>query len=194
MSQTVMTSNPIVSEHLILGIDPGTTVMGYALLLTRLNHSEVKVISTVQLKKFPDQYAKLKYIYEKVNVLIEQYHPDILSIESPFYGKNVQSMMKLARAQGVVIAACLHAGMKVYEYTPLKIKQAITGRGNATKEQVAAMLTAMYPFEENVEYLDATDALATAVCHHLQSKIVMGTPKFSDWKTFVSQNEDRIVK
>lgn len=189
-----MTDKPVASEHRILGIDPGTTVMGYALLSSRLNHSKVEAISTILLKKYPDQYAKLKYIYEKVNALIEEYHPDILAIESPFYSKNVQSMMKLARAQGIIIASCLHAGMEVYEYTPRKIKQAITGRGNAPKEQVAAMLVAMYSLHEEVKYLDATDALAAAVCHHLQSKINLGSPKFSDWKTFISQNENRIVK
>lgn len=182
-------------RHKILGIDPGTNVMGYAVLNTHLSKSEVEVISVIQMKKMPDHYAKLKFIYEKVNALIEQYQPDILSIEAPFYGKNVQSMLKLGRAQGVVIAACLHAGMEVYEYEPRKIKQSITGNGNAAKEQVAAMLCHMYPLKDAVEYLDATDALAAAVCHHLQHRVSFGTAKkFTDWKSFIANNEGRIVK
>ncbi|MBR6132017.1 MAG: crossover junction endodeoxyribonuclease RuvC [Bacteroidales bacterium] len=183
------------TEHRILGIDPGTTVMGYSVLHTNLNKSDVEVISVIQMKKLPDQYAKLKYIYEKTNALIEQYHPDILSIEAPFYGNNVQSMLKLGRAQGVVIAACLHAEMEVYEYSPRKIKQSITGNGNAAKEQVAAMLCHMYPLSQDIDFLDATDALAAAVCHHLQSRIVVGGgSKFSDWKSFIANNEKRIIK
>ena len=124
----------------ILGVDPGTNIMGYALLNTELNKSEVEVLSVLQMTKLGDPYAKLKYIYEKINGLIEQYHPDVLAIEAPFYGKNVQSMLKLGRAQGIVIAASLHAGMEVYEYSPRKIKQSITGNGNASKEQVSATL------------------------------------------------------
>ena len=109
----------------ILGVDPGTNIMGYALLNTELNKSEVEGLSVLQMTKLGDPYAKLKYIYEKINGLIEQYHPDVLAIEAPFYGKNVQSMLKLGRAQGIVIAASLHAGMEVYEYSPRKIKQSI---------------------------------------------------------------------
>lgn len=182
-------------QHKILGIDPGTNVMGYAILNSCLNKSEVEVLSVLQMKKLEDHYAKLKFIYEKINSLIEQYHPDILAIEAPFYGKNVQSMLKLGRAQGVVIAACLHAGLEVYEYEPRKIKQSITGNGNAAKEQVAAMLCHMYPIKESIEYLDATDALAAAVCHHLQHRVnIGGKQKFSNWKSFIANNESRIVK
>lgn len=182
-------------QHKILGIDPGTNVMGYAILNTNLNKSDVEVISVIQMKKLSDHYAKLKFIYEKVNALIEQYKPDILAIEAPFYGKNVQSMLKLGRAQGIVIAACLHAGMEVFEYEPRKIKQSITGNGNAAKEQVAAMLCRMYPIENSIEYLDATDALAAAVCHHLQHRVVLGqSQKFSDWKSFIANNEKRVLK
>ncbi len=178
----------------ILGVDPGTNIMGYALLNTNLNKSDVEVLSVLKMTKLVDPYAKLKYIYEKINGLIEQYHPDILAIEAPFYGKNVQSMLKLGRAQGIVIAASLHAGMEVYEYSPRKIKQSITGNGNASKEQVSAMLCRMYPISESIEYLDATDALAVAVCHHLQHKAVFGKSKTTDWKSFIAQNSDRIVK
>lgn len=177
----------------ILGIDPGTNIMGYALLNTELNKSEVEVLSVLQMTKMSDAYAKLKYIYERINGLVEQYHPDILAIEAPFYGKNVQSMLKLGRAQGVVIAACLHAGMEVYEYSPRKIKQAITGNGNAAKEQVSDMLCRMYPISQQIEFLDATDALAVAVCHHLQQKVVFGKTKATNWKSFIAQNADRVL-
>ncbi len=177
-------------------MDPGTNVMGYALLNTELSRSEVELISVIQMKKMPDHYAKLRFIYEKINALVEEYKPDILAIEAPFYGKNVQSMLKLGRAQGVVIAVCMHAGMAVYEYEPRKIKQAITGNGNASKEQVAAMLCHIYPqLKDKIEYLDATDALAAAVCHHLQSRVVVGGgTKFNNWKSFLANHEDRIVK
>ncbi|MBO4488310.1 MAG: crossover junction endodeoxyribonuclease RuvC [Bacteroidales bacterium] len=181
-------------KHRILGIDPGTSVMGYAILDTHLNKSEVQAVSVIQMKKLSDQYAKLKYIYEKTNALIEQYRPDILAIEAPFYGKNVQSMLKLGRAQGVVIAACLHAGMEVFEYSPRKIKQSITGNGNASKEQVAAMLARMYNLTDATPYLDATDSLAAAVCHFYQHKISFSSTKATDWKTFIAQNEKRIIK
>lgn len=183
-------------DHRILGIDPGTNIMGYALLKTHLNKSEVEVMSVLQMKKLTDHYAKLKFIYERVNTLIEQYKPDILAIEAPFYGKNVQSMLKLGRAQGIIIAASLHAGLDVYEYSPRKIKMAITGNGSASKEQVAAMLCRLYPISaDNIQYLDATDALSVAVCHHLQHKVNLGgSEKFSDWKSFLSKNGDRIVK
>jgi len=178
----------------ILGVDPGTNIMGYALLNTELNKSEVEVLSVLQMNKLGDPYAKLKYIYEKINGLIEQYKPDILAIEAPFYGKNVQSMLKLGRAQGIVIAASLHAGMEVYEYSPRKIKQSITGNGNASKEQVSSMLCRMYPIADHIEFLDSTDALAAAVCHHLQHKVVFGRTKATNWKSFIAQNSDRIVK
>mgnify|MGYP003595772404 CR=1 FL=1 len=180
------------TEHHILGIDPGTTVMGYSVLHTNLNHSEVEVISVIQMKKLPDQYAKLKFIYEKTNALVEQYHPDTLSVESPFYGKNAQSMMKLARAQGVIIAACLHAGLEVFEYTPRKIKQSITGKGSASKEQVAAMLKNMQIYAEDARYFDATDALAVAVCHQLQNRFTDPGKKYTGWESFITQNGDRI--
>lgn len=181
-------------KHRILGIDPGTSVMGYAILDTCLNKSEVQAVSVIQMKKLSDQYAKLKYIYEKTNALITEYKPEILAIEAPFYGKNVQSMLKLGRAQGVVIAACLHANMEVYEYSPRKIKQSITGNGNASKEQVAAMLARMYNLTDASPYLDATDSLAAAVCHFYQHKITFGTQKSTDWKSFIANNENRVIK
>ncbi len=178
----------------ILGVDPGTNVMGYAILDTELNKASVEVLSVLQMTKLNDPYAKLKYIYERINGLIEEYKPDILAIEAPFFGKNVQSMLKLGRAQGVVIAAAMHAGMEVYEYSPRKIKQSITGNGNASKEQVSDMLCRMYPISEHIDFLDATDALAAAVCHHLQHKVIFGKTSATNWKSFIAQNSDRVVK
>lgn len=192
-----MENDELKISHKILGIDPGTAVMGYAVIGTKLNKSEVEAIGVVQMKGLPDHYAKLKHIFERITALIEQYQPDILAIEAPFYGKNVQSMLKLGRAQGIVIAVCLHAGMEVFEYEPRKIKQSITGNGNAAKEQVAAMLGHMYPLDDLPDFLDATDALAAAVCHHLQCSPALKTGssrKFNSWKSFVLDNEKRIVR
>ena len=182
------------TEHIILGIDPGTNIMGYALLKTHLRNSEIVTLNVVKMNKLPDQTAKLRMIFEQTLQLIEQYHPDILAIEEPFYGKNPQSMLKLGRAQGVVIGACLHAGLQVFEYTPRRIKQSITGKGGASKEQVAAMLHHMYTFENETAYLDATDALAAAVCHHLQTRLDFGGGKSNSWAAFLSQNQDRIIQ
>ncbi|MBO4645258.1 MAG: crossover junction endodeoxyribonuclease RuvC [Bacteroidales bacterium] len=183
-----------LTEHLILGIDPGTNIMGYALLKTRLRNSEIVTLDVLKMNRLSDQCSKLKAIYDGVTQLIEQYHPDILSIEEPFYGKNPQSMLKLGRAQGVAIGACLHAGMEVFEYTPRRIKQSITGKGSASKEQVAAMLHHMYDFSSESPYLDATDALAAAVCHHLQCRLDFGKGKANSWAAFLSQNQDRIIR
>lgn len=182
------------TDHTILGIDPGTNIMGYSLLKTHARNSEIITLNVINLKKLPDQNAKLKMIYESIQELTEKYRPDILAIEEPFYGKNPQSMLKLGRAQGVVIGACLHAGLEVFEYTPRRIKQAITGKGAASKEQVAAMLHTMYTFSSETKYLDATDALAVAVTHHLQNRISLNTGKASGWEAFLSQHKDRIIK
>ncbi|MDR2868286.1 MAG: crossover junction endodeoxyribonuclease RuvC [Bacteroidales bacterium] len=181
-------------EELILGVDPGTTILGWSLLKVTGKQSELVAMDVLKLNKLPDQAAKLKTIFEFILEKIIHYQPTILSIEAPFFGKNPQSMIKLGRAQGVVIAACLHQNMDVFEYSPRKIKQSITGNGNASKEQVAAMLKNMYPSVETAKYLDATDALAAAVCHHLQNKFDTNEPKLSGWGSFVSKNSDRIIK
>lgn len=181
-------------EHLILGVDPGTTVMGYALLHVKVRKSDIVALNVVKMTQLRGQNAKLKKVFESTSELLTTYHPTILAIEAPFFGKNPQSMLKLGRAQGVVIAACLHAGLPVYEYSPRKIKQAITGNGSASKEQVASMLHAMYTFDNESNYLDATDALAVAVCHHLQNRICFATnEKTSGWESFLAQNKDRII-
>jgi crossover junction endodeoxyribonuclease RuvC len=178
---------------IILGIDPGTTVLGFAILDATTSQCMLLDIGTIRLNKLNDHADKLKAIFEKTLQLIELYQPQILAIEAPFYGKNPQSMLKLGRAQGVVIAATMYKGLEVFEYSPRKIKQSITGNGNASKEQVAAMLQNMNLIEENNHSFDATDALAVAVCHHLQNKITISGQKFSGWEAFVSKNKDRIV-
>lgn len=194
-----VTNISIPASSTILGIDPGTNVMGYAVLKTQGRNSEIVTLGVVKMNRQDDQSAKLKQIYDSTAELIATYHPDILAIEEPFYGKNPQSMLKLGRAQGVVIGACLHAGLNVFEYPPRRVKQAITGRGGASKEQVAAMLHSMYDFSTDTKYLDATDALGIAVCHHLQLKFDVPAPKKarvrgSSWEAFLSQNQDRIIR
>ncbi len=187
----------MLHDQTILGIDPGTNVMGFALLRTHVRNSSIVEIGVVKMPRTADQNTKLTTIYESANQLIEKYHPDILAIEEPFYGKNPQSMLKLGRAQGVVMGACLHAGLQVFEYTPRRVKQAITGKGAASKEQVAAMLHNMYDFTNESNLLDATDALAVAVCHHLQNRVSFGEggkAKANSWAAFLSQNEDRIIR
>lgn len=182
-------SNPV-----ILGIDPGTLVLGYGILEVEGQKMKLLSMGVVKLDKYEDPLHKLKVIYEKVQGLIENYHPTACAIEAPFYGKNVQSMLKLGRAQGVAIASALTAGLEVYEYSPKKIKQSVTGNGNSSKEQVAAMLQRLISFEIQPRYLDATDGLAAAVCHHFQGtgKVTTGSKKVSGWGDFIKQNPTRL--
>lgn len=179
-----------------MGVDPGTNIMGYAVLNTELNKSEVEVLSVLKMDKLGDPYAKLKYIYEKINGLIEQYQPDILAIEAPFYGKNVQSMLKLGRAQGTAIAAAIHHGVPIHEYAPLKIKMAITGNGSASKEQVAGMLQRLLKFDEDamVKFMDATDALGAAYCHFMQMNRPESQAHYRGWKDFINKNQGKVSK
>src|ERR1043165_6395626 len=156
---------PVSSEKIILGIDPGTTVMGYGLISVRDKQIELITLGVLQLHKMHDHALKLKRIFEKTLALIDEYKPDDLAIESPFFGKNIQSMLKLGRAQGVAMAAGLYRTIPIFEYSPKKIKQSITGNGNGSKEQVASMLQTLLNIHEKPEYLDATDGLAAAVCH-----------------------------
>ena len=179
---------------IILGIDPGTTILGFALLDATLSQGALLDIGTLRLSKIKEHADKLKSIFERTLQIIELHHPQILAIEAPFYGKNPQSMLKLGRAQGVVIAAAMYKGLEVFEYSPRKIKQSITGNGNASKEQVAAMLLNMNLIKDKTNPFDATDALAVAVCHHLQNKITPTGQKFSGWEAFISKNRDRVVK
>jgi len=178
---------------IILGIDPGTTILGFALLDATTSHGALLDIGIFRLSKIKEHADKLKSIFEKTVQLIELHQPQILAIEAPFYGKNPQSMLKLGRAQGVVIAAAMYKGLEVFEYSPRKIKQSITGNGNASKEQVAAMLQNMNLIDKNEHPFDATDALAVAVCHHLQNKITTTGQKFSGWEAFLTKNQERII-
>lgn len=181
------------TDRVILGIDPGTKIMGYGII--SVNKKSIKLLSldVVNLEKIKDHPLKLKKIFESTLQLIDTYHPDELSIEAQFFGKNVQSMLKLGRAQGVAIAAALFRTIPIFEYSPKSIKLAICGNGNASKEQVAAMLKQTVHIEIMPKLLDATDGLAAAVCHYYQSNKIKTGAGFKDWSSFLSQNPDRIV-
>jgi crossover junction endodeoxyribonuclease RuvC len=183
----------MTGERIILGIDPGTTIMGYGLISVTGNRIRMLSLGVLKLNKYDDHALRLKLIFERVIGLIEQYHPDEMAIEAPFFGKNVQSMLKLGRAQGVAIAAALSRSVPIFEYSPRKIKQSITGKGAASKEQVASMLTRLLEIGETPETMDATDGLAAAVCHYFQKGTPSTGKKFSGWKSFVSANPDRRV-
>ena len=191
-------------EKIILGIDPGTNIMGYGVLKVTSGPStsrcpsqqvEMMTMGIIDLRKFEDAYLKLGHIFERVTGIIQSFLPDEMAIEAPFFGKNVQSMLKLGRAQGVAIAAAIERGVPIHEYAPMKIKMALTGNGSASKEQVAGMLQRLMkiPQEEMSRFMDATDALAAAYCHYLQ----MGRPN-SDaphdrgWKDFMNKNQQKI--
>jgi crossover junction endodeoxyribonuclease RuvC len=180
-----------MDDKIILGIDPGTNIMGYGLVQTKNKSLELITLGVIKLAKLDNQPLKLKKIFETTLELIERYKPDEFSIEAPFYGKNVQSMLKLGRAQGVAIAAALYRAVPVFEYSPKKIKQSITGNGNASKEQVAAMLKTLLKIKEAPETLDATDGLAAAVCHYFQGSNAPTGKKYSGWKTFLKDNPGR---
>ncbi|HNR17523.1 MAG TPA: crossover junction endodeoxyribonuclease RuvC [Chitinophagaceae bacterium] len=179
---------------IILGIDPGTIVMGYGLIT--VNGSEVSLLELGVLKpgKVKDSYKKLQLIFNTVSGLITKYQPTDFAIEAPFFGKNVQSMLKLGRAQGVAIAAAMRHGLEVTEYSPKKVKQSVTGNGNADKEQVMKMLQTLLSFKENPKQYDATDALAVALCHHFQTNHVLGktTKGLKGWDEFIKKNPGRI--
>jgi crossover junction endodeoxyribonuclease RuvC len=184
-------------ERIILGIDPGTAVMGYGLIKETGTKVELISLGVVKMDNLDDHMLKLQRIFEKTVALIDNYHPDSLAIEAPFYGKNIQVMLKLGRAQGIAIAAALSRNIDITEYSPRKIKQSITGNGNASKEQVAAMLQRLLNFKETPEFLDATDGLAVAVCHSFQKMPTgkSGAKKsYSGWETFVKDNTSRVKK
>jgi len=179
----------------IIGVDPGTNVLGYAIIDCATKTPIVKDIGVLKLQSYEDHYTKLKEIYLQLQEIIELHLPGQMAIEAPFFGKNVQSMLKLGRAQGVSMAAAITMGIDVIEYSPKKIKQAITGSGNASKEQVAAMLNHRLKFTINEHYLDATDALATAVCHHQQISNGRIIPNGGNsWKKFIKENPNRVSK
>ncbi|WP_315403887.1 crossover junction endodeoxyribonuclease RuvC [Hoylesella saccharolytica] len=182
-----------MAEKIILGIDPGTNVMGYGIIKIVDNKASMVAMGIIDLRKLTDHYLRLGHIFERITGIIDAYLPDELAIEAPFFGKNVQSMLKLGRAQGVAIAAAIHRDIPIHEYAPLKIKMAITGRGQASKEQVAGMLQRLLHLDQTdmPRFMDATDALGAAYCHFLQ----MGRPdsevKYRSWKDFVNKNQSR---
>ena len=185
------------ASKIILGIDPGTIVMGYGIIAIQGNAMTLVEMDVLKLPSKADAYEKLEKIHGRVNTLIKTYKPDCFAIEAPFFGKNVQSMLKLGRAQGVAIAAAIQAGLAVHEYSPKKIKQSITGNGNAGKEQVMKMLQHLLRFDQGPAYMDASDAVAVAVCHHFQQGSLPVTKgrqakPLSDWKTFVARNPARV--
>ena len=180
------------TERIILGIDRGTTIMGFGLIRVIGKKMEFIQMNELQLKKYDDHYVKLRLIFERTIELIDTYHPDEIAIEAPFYGKNVQSMLKLGRAQGVAIAAALYRNIPIYEYAPKKIKMAITGKGTASKEQVATMLKSLLNIQELPKQLDATDGLAAAVCHFFQKGVGNQEKSYSGWGAFLKNNPDRL--
>jgi len=179
-------------ERIILGIDPGTTVMGYGLIQALGKQPRMLTMGVLELRKYTDHYLKLQKIFSRTLQLIDEYHPDELAIEAPFFGKNVQSMLKLGRAQGVAMSAALYRTIPIFEYAPRKIKIAITGNGNASKEQVASILKGMFKFKEIPDMLDATDGLAAAVCHFFQNNALTNGESFNSWKDFIGKNPGRV--
>ena len=180
------------TEKIILGIDPGTTIMGFGIIKIVGKKMEFIQMNELLLQKYDDHYLKLKLIFERTVELIDTFNPDEIAIEAPFFGKNVQSMLKLGRAQGVAMAAGLSREIPITEYLPKKIKMAITGNGNASKEQVALMLKSLLNLKTLPKNLDATDGLAAAVCHFYNvGKITQGK-SYSGWGAFVKQNPKKI--
>lgn len=176
----------------MLGVDPGTNLLGYAILEVEQKKLRLVDMGVIYLKKMQEHQDKLQHIFERLQSIIEIYTPREMAIEAPFYGKNPQSMLKLGRAQGVAIAAAITKGVRITEYAPRKIKQSVTGNGNAAKEQVAAMLSNILDFKLDDYSLDATDALAAAVCHFYQSgSILSGQKRYNDWSSYLKDNPDK---
>ena len=184
----------MAAERIIIGIDPGTNILGYGIILCVGNKISLVEMDVIKLNKLENHALKLKSIFEELSLLIEKHHPDELAIEAPFFGKNVQSMLKLGRAQGVAMAAGLAKDLPVFEYAPKKIKQSITGKGNASKEQVSSMLLSLLNIKETPKYLDATDGLAAAVCHYFQKGKTNQEDSYSGWKSFITKNPGRAIK
>ncbi len=177
---------------IILGIDPGTSIMGYGLVNKEAKEPELIYLGVIELYKIDDHYERLQKIFNRILQIIDYYSPDEVALEAPFYGKNVQSMLKLGRAQGVAMAAALYRKLPIFEYAPRKIKQSITGNGNASKEQVAGMLQKMFTIERLPNNLDATDGLAAAVCHFYNNGLPKSEAGYNSWKDFIAKNPGKI--
>jgi crossover junction endodeoxyribonuclease RuvC len=176
----------------ILGIDPGTTVTGYGLVQVTDNKPVILTMGIMRPGKFDDHYQRLQYLHSRALQIIDEYKPEVLAIEAPFYGKNVQSMLKLGRAQGVIMAAALYRQMPIFEYAPLLVKQSITGMGRASKEQVSYFLKNIFHLKDLPKELDATDAIAVAICHLIQHSKPASHREFKSWEDFVKKNPDRV--
>lgn len=185
-----MTVGKTVREKIILGLDPGTNIMGYGIISIKGSTIHLLQYGVIHLSKYTGHELKLKKIFDRVSGLLEEYKPDEVALEAPFFGKNVQSMLKLGRAQGVAMSAALSRQIPIVEYAPRKIKQSVTGNGNASKEQVARMLMTLLSIRELPKLLDATDALAVAVCHYYQNALPRAGAK--SWASFLKENPDRI--
>jgi crossover junction endodeoxyribonuclease RuvC len=181
----------VTKDKIILGIDPGTNIMGYGIIHIKNNKMELIAMGSIELSKLETHFLKLQKIFERTQYLITEYKPDEVALEAPFMGKNPQSMLKLGRAQGVSMAAALSKNIPVNEYAPKKIKQSITGRGTASKEQVAGMLKNLFKLKSLPKHLDATDGLAVAVCHYFQMGKPTATKSYSNWKAFIKENPKR---
>jgi crossover junction endodeoxyribonuclease RuvC len=179
-----------IKDKIILGLDPGTTVMGYGVISIKGSKIELMQFGVIHLSKYATHELKLKKIFDRVLNLVDEYYPDEVALEAPFYGKNIQSMLKLGRAQGVAMAAALYRDIPITEYAPKKVKQSVTGNGNASKEQVAKMLMMLLSIKELPKLLDATDALAVAMCHHYQKGKV--EKKGNSWTEFLKENPKRL--
>lgn len=179
-----------VIEKIILGLDPGTNIMGYAVILVQLSQVKLLQFGVIQMGKYGAHELKLKKIFDRVLTLVDEFKPDEVALEAPFFGKNVQSMLKLGRAQGVAMSAALYREVPITEYAPKKVKQSVTGNGNASKEQVAKMLMQIFNIKEMPKLLDASDALAVAVCHHYQNGVTKNKSK--SWEGFLKDNPGRI--
>ncbi|MEX2594724.1 MAG: crossover junction endodeoxyribonuclease RuvC [Anditalea sp.] len=182
----------VTKEKVILGIDPGTNIMGYGLLFIEGKQFNVMQYGVIHLKKYETHEIKLKKIFERITGIINEFHPDMMALEAPFYGQNVQSMLKLGRAQGVAMAAALARDVPITEYSPKKVKQSVTGNGNSSKEQVAEMLKNLLHLTETPKLLDASDALAVALCHHFHDGRLQTSGRNEGWKSFIQENPKRI--
>jgi crossover junction endodeoxyribonuclease RuvC len=180
----------VVKEKIILGLDPGTNIMGYGVVIVKGSKLTLLQFGVIHLSKYSGHELKLKKIFERVLSLLDEYHPDEVALEAPFFGKNVQSMLKLGRAQGVAMSAALYREIPIIEYAPKKVKQSVTGNGNASKEQVAKMIMMLLGITELPKLLDATDALAVALCRHFQKDAT--TSKSKSWESFVKDNPARL--